>query len=104
MEYFTDGKLIGDCILTRECNDAHISAYHLGNKLLIIVLRDSDEKSGKNKINFEYDVSCWLRTSVVAMKTYDSYGKQISEKKGKVKGTLTYNMKYGEFSFIEITI
>ena len=104
LPYFTDGTLIGDCVLTRECKDAHISAYRLGEKLLIIVLRDSDEKNRKKKINFEYDVSCWLGSGAVTMKMYDSYGKQGAEKKGKVKGRLTYDMQYGEFSFVEIAL
>jgi len=102
LEYFTDGTIIGDCVLTSECNDAHITAYHLGKKILIIVLCESDEKSAK-RINVEYDLSCWLGTGAVTLKTYDSWGKQVGEKKGEVKGNLTFEMKYGEFSFIEIS-
>lgn len=102
LPYFTDGTLIGDCVLTRQCKGAHISAYHLGDKMLVIVLRDSDEKQKNKKISFDYNVSCWLGDGNVSMKMYDSFGKQFAGKKSAVKGNLSFDMKYGELSFIEI--
>ena len=38
MEYFTDGELIGDCILTEPTPSAHVCAYVLPNRVLMIVL------------------------------------------------------------------
>jgi hypothetical protein len=104
LPYFTDGTLIGDCVLTRQCKGAYLSAYHLGDKMLIIVLRDSDEKQKTKKISFDYNVSCWLGSGNVSMKMYDSFGKQFAGKKSTVKGNLSFDMKYGELSFVEISL
>ena len=104
LPYFVDGRLVGDCVLTRHCGDAHISAYHLADKILIIVLRDSDEKTQTKKINLEYDLSCWLGSGAVTMKTYDPYGKQVAKKQSAAKGKLAFNMEYGELSIVEMIL
>jgi hypothetical protein len=68
------------------------------------VLRDSDEKQKTKKISFDYNVSCWLGSGNVSMKMYDSFGKLFAGKKSTAKGNLSFDMKYGELLFVEISL
>jgi hypothetical protein len=52
----------------------------------------------------EQIISCWLGSGNVTMKMYDSFGKQFAGKKSTVKGNLSFDMKYGELSFVEIAL
>jgi len=48
--------LIGDCILTEQCSEAHISAYVLRDSVLMILVKD--ENAGT--VKFSCDVGYWL--------------------------------------------
>ncbi|MBN1764113.1 MAG: hypothetical protein JW860_02555, partial [Sedimentisphaerales bacterium] len=80
MDYFTDGKLIGDCILTQYPPEGfHVSAYALPDSILMLVLNTSGEKS---KIPLECDLAGWLESDTGKYKVniYNSNGKLIRKK------------------------
>jgi len=43
MPYFTDGQLIGDCILSKPCTSARVNAYVLDEGAMIIVLNTGSD-------------------------------------------------------------
>jgi len=56
LHYFTDGKLIGECILTKPCA-AQVTAYVLPDRLLMILVN-----SGGGTSQFDCDLSPWLNS------------------------------------------
>lgn len=76
LPYFTDGTLIGDCILTQRCPAAHITAYVLKDKVLMILLNQVDKQS----IGFDCDLEPWIGASPggYEVKAYDADGNSIS--------------------------
>ncbi len=56
LSYFTDGMLIGDCILTEPCASAHVSAYVLPDRILVIVV----DESAAGLIPLKIDPRPWL--------------------------------------------
>lgn len=59
LSYFTNSRFIGDCILTKDVKDAHISAYVQENKMMVIVVN----KAGKRAVNFEGSISAWMKSA-----------------------------------------
>ncbi len=47
LDYFTDGTLIGDCILTEPCPTAHVSAYVLHDRILVILINTGPDAARK---------------------------------------------------------
>jgi hypothetical protein len=60
MNYFTDGKLIGDCIFSAPCADAHACAYTLGDEAIIVMINLGRKKQ---KISFAVDLEPWTKSS-----------------------------------------
>lgn len=60
MNYFTDGKLIGDCIFSAPCADAHACAYTLEDKAIIVMVNLGPKRQ---KIRFNADLEQWIRSS-----------------------------------------
>ncbi len=72
LSYFDNGELIGNCILTKECDSTHVSAYVLPDKVLMILVNSGNERSLKFSCNPDY----WL-TSITGkynVKIYNSDG------------------------------
>lgn len=69
LNYFVNGTFIGDCILSKDCPGAHVSAYTLPKSLLVIVIN----KTSKKEITFESDIEPWLKSSTgrFNIKQYD---------------------------------
>lgn len=64
LNYFVNGTFIGDCILSKNCTDAHISTYVLPKSMLVIVLNTKDKK----EITFQGDIEPWLKSSTGSYK------------------------------------
>ena len=77
MPYFTDGQLIGDCILSKPCTIARINAYVLGEGAMIIVLNTG---SDTQVIHFTCDFQRWIKSpsGCYEIKSYDDNGKALN--------------------------
>jgi hypothetical protein len=78
LKYFTEGTLIGDCILMQPCQEAHVSAYVLPDKVLMILVNTA----AKRKVNFNCDLEPWLKSSSgkYQVKVYNTDGKLIKSR------------------------
>src|SRR4029079_7860124 len=52
LNYFVNGTFIADCLLSKDCPDAHISAYALPKSVLVIVINKKETK----QINFQSNI------------------------------------------------
>ena len=78
LAYFTDGMLIGDCILAQP-NPAHICAYVLPDKVLMILI----SQGGEGPVAFSADIGQWLasKSGSYGVRSYDEDGKLLSTTK-----------------------
>ena len=102
LSYFTDGRIIGDCVLTSACKGARVTAYLREDSLLIIALRDTDEGFKHRTITFDIDASLWLGTGVYKRMTLNNEGVPVSEAESQSVFTFSSEMEYGEMIFIEL--
>jgi hypothetical protein len=58
LRYFIEGTLIGECLLSKESTDAHVSAYILPGKSLLIVLNEGAERP----IAVACDLNPWIES------------------------------------------
>lgn len=72
--YFTNGTLIGDCILRESADYVKVSAYVLDNKVLIIAM---NEHNKTRTIDLFCDISPWL------IKSYEKYHVTAYSENGK---------------------
>ena len=79
LPYFTEGTLIGDCILTEPSPGAHVAAYVLENKILIVLINEGAAR----KVEFQCDLSSWVGEAGRGWKIagYDAAGKLVSTTK-----------------------
>ncbi|MEJ0103859.1 MAG: hypothetical protein WDO19_15435 [Bacteroidota bacterium] len=59
LDYFVNGTFIGDCILSKDCNGAHVSAYALPKSMLVIVINEKE----KRPIRLQGTISPWLKSA-----------------------------------------
>jgi hypothetical protein len=59
LNYFVNGTFIADCLLSKDCPDAHVSTYVLPKSMLVIVIN----KKNKKEITFEGDIGPWLKSA-----------------------------------------
>ncbi|MEO8763515.1 MAG: hypothetical protein ABI416_04470 [Ginsengibacter sp.] len=69
LHYFVNGTFIADCLLSKDCPDAHVSAYTLDKSMLVIVINKKDKK----EIAFESNIEPWLKSPMgrYKIKQYD---------------------------------
>ncbi|MEP6662700.1 MAG: hypothetical protein ABJC04_03450, partial [Verrucomicrobiota bacterium] len=77
LPYFTEGTLIGDCILSSQCKGAHVSAYVSGDKLLMLLINEGEPR----KVEFQSNLSSWLTGKKWQVKSFNADGQKISETK-----------------------
>jgi hypothetical protein len=56
LRYFTEGTLIGNCILSEPCSGAHVAAYVLPKSMLVIAINRGAEQS----LRLNCDLGPWL--------------------------------------------
>ena len=78
LPYFVSGVLIGDCILTRACDTAHISAYVMKDRALLILVKNEEEGS----VEMNCDPGYWLQSASgkYRVRVYNSDGALIATK------------------------
>ncbi|MEO8763510.1 MAG: DUF6259 domain-containing protein [Ginsengibacter sp.] len=69
LNYFVNGTFIGDCVLAKDCPDAHVSTYVLPESMLVIVIN----KGNKKEIFLQSDIKPWFpsATGRYKIKEYD---------------------------------
>ena len=79
LPYFLDGTLIGDCILSQPCPAAHITAYALPDRALLILIN----AGGSRQVDFECDLGPWVKSSSgrYEAKSYGEDGKLLDTAK-----------------------
>ena len=75
LPYFTEGTLIGNCLLSQPCPQAHVSAYVLPDSVLMILINSAAER----KVDFSCDLTPWLASASgkYSVKAYDGNGKLV---------------------------
>jgi hypothetical protein len=56
IDYFVNGRLVGDCVLRRSCAGARVNAYLLADRAMVIVMN----QSRRRPVAFSYDLAPWL--------------------------------------------
>lgn len=59
LPYFTDGVLIGECLLTEPCPQAWVCSYVLPDKALMVMIN----LAPKGKVSASCDVGAWLKSA-----------------------------------------
>jgi hypothetical protein len=79
LPYFTDGTLIGECVLTAPAPGVHVSAYVLPDRVLVIVINQSGAETA---FTLKADVRPWLTSPSgnYQVKTFDEDAKLLSTK------------------------
>ncbi|HZM01444.1 MAG TPA: hypothetical protein VFC44_00345 [Candidatus Saccharimonadales bacterium] len=74
---FTEGTLIGDCLLQKPCRGTHIDAYVLPDRVLFMLMNTQDEARA---VDFNIDLQPWIesRTGRYEIVSYDQYGAKLS--------------------------
>ncbi len=102
LSYFTDGTLIGNCLLSEPCPDSHVTAFVLPDRVLLNVLNESSPR----EIKFACDLEPWLQSDseTYVVKAYDTHGKLLesSELRGKVWSGSTKPLETLEIAMFEI--
>jgi hypothetical protein len=77
LPYFTDGALVGECVLTALAPGAHVSAYVLPDRVLVMVINAS---AAEQAFTLRGDVRPWLASASGSyrVKTFNEDGKLIS--------------------------
>lgn len=73
LPYFTEGTLIGECLLTGPIENAHINAYVMRDRVLLMVMNTD---SSRRPIGFNVNLAPWLADArSLAVTSYDESGK-----------------------------
>jgi len=77
LPYFTEGNLIGECLLTRQIDGAHVCAYTLKDRAIMVLINTS---SSKQTIEFDMNLEPWVKskTGKYAVTQYEENGKSVS--------------------------
>ncbi|MEJ7780388.1 MAG: hypothetical protein WKF68_12445 [Daejeonella sp.] len=102
LNYFTDGKLIGECLLKEESPDAHVNAYVLPDRVLFMVMNTADRG---RQVNFKVDLEPWLKskTGKYEVRSYDQYGTSFGDDEiiGREWSGQTQQMRNMDFAIYE---
>ena len=77
LSYFTEGTLIGECLLSERPDDAHVTAYVLPGKSLLIVLNEDAERP----IPLACNLAPWIRSArgTYKARSYDMDGQLLAD-------------------------
>ncbi len=101
LDYFTDGTLIGECILTEPNPDAHVSAYVLSDRILIVVINQGPSKS----LNLKADPSPWMSKpgDAFTVQSFDGSGKLVATTSIRHPWNFATPIATGDVAIYEIT-
>jgi len=103
LNYFTKGRLIGECLLKEECPDTHVNAYVLPDRILLMIMNTANTS---REVNFKIDLAPWLKSGNgnYEVKSYDQFGTKFggTETIQAVWSGVTQPMRTMDFSVYEI--
>jgi hypothetical protein len=81
LPYFTEGNLLGECLLTVPATDSHVCAYSLKDRAIMVIINTA---SSSKALTFEMDLAPWIKPAAKKYKIrqYDEDGNIISESIG----------------------
>lgn len=99
LSYFTEGTLIGACLMPEPAPDVRPSAYVLPERVLAIVLNPGPAGA----LSFKYDLSPWVvGPNSFVMRCYDQEGKLLTSEEATAAGALqTPNLTLMEIAVFE---
>lgn len=57
--YFVEGRLIGECLLSQDCLQTHVTSYVLPEKALLMILNQAEHRA----VPFQCNLAAWLKSS-----------------------------------------
>ena len=96
LPYFTEGSLVGNCLLTAPSAGVRLAGYVLPDRVLAIVLNQGAE----GELTFGYDVGGWLDGATFTCTRFDESGREMLAHDAPVSGTL----RTGQLKPLEMTI
>jgi hypothetical protein len=101
LPYFTDGELIGECILSDPAPTARVCAYVLPDRVLMIVLNNG----AAGPLNLKIDLRPWCHspTGNYQMKPFSADGKALPTQTIRGTSTVASNSAVGELFLYEFT-
>ena len=102
LSYFTNGVLIGHCLLTEPARDLRLSAYVLPGRVLAIVLNQGAEGAR----TFRYDLAPWMAApSDVRVRNTDEGGRSARARAAPAAGAITTpKLKHLEMTVYEFAL
>lgn len=101
LPYFTDGRLIGGCILSEAAPSTRISTYVQPDRLLVLMMNEA----GERKVSIKYDLEAWIKSPSrkYEMKSYDMDGNLLETKEitSRTRTLSTKSLKNGEIAAVE---
>lgn len=104
LPYFTEGTLIGECLLQEVVPGAHINAYVLPDRVLFMVMNTENKY---RQVDFNINLEPWLKSGSGKYEviSYDQYGKRFGGEKSideewRGNTQLMRNMDIAIFEFI----
>jgi hypothetical protein len=76
LNYFTNGTLIGECLLRELPDAAHVNAYVLPDRVLLMIMNTRQQT---RQVGFKVDLAPWLKsgTAKYRVSSYDQDGKEL---------------------------
>lgn len=98
LPYFTEGVLIGNCLLTEPGPGVRVSAYVLPDRVLAIVLNQGAE----GPLTLQYDLAPWMSGSAFRRTQFDESGRLIADDDVPPAGAVeTMNLRHLEMTLVE---
>lgn len=77
LPYFTEGDLVGDCLLSKPLNGVHTCAYTLPDRAVMVVINTS---LPKQTVEFDVNLAPWIKsaTGKYEMRQYNENGELVA--------------------------
>ena len=97
LDYFTKGKILGDCVLSERCKQARITGYVHNVGILIFAVKRNDATA-----EIRYDVSQFVSSDEFTVYLRDADNTLLSCYESKSKGSVTLSGHEGELFVINL--
>ena len=96
LRYFTEGCLVGNCLLTAPSRGVRLAGYVLPDRILAIVLNEGAD----GELTFAYDLGGWLNGAKFTCIRFDESGRETLARDVPASGTLPT----GRLKRLEMTV
>lgn len=74
LPFFTEGVLIGECLLAEPCPQAFVCSYVLGDRAMMIMIN----QGGEQNIEFDLDLGLWIAGKSFTARSFDANGHPVA--------------------------